>query len=111
MRGTMHHVDDLLRDLTRVVLADRALEEVLTEITEIAARGIPGAESVSTTLMRGEKPLGIKGEKTTLEKDWAWAYPTYTLKVENGKKIARVEIDASQTMADINRENNTYTVK
>tara|TARA_B100000787_G_scaffold85056_1_gene62687 strand:+ start:3479 stop:5302 length:1824 start_codon:yes stop_codon:yes gene_type:complete len=62
-------------------------------------------------MMRGEKPLGIKGEKTTLEKDWAWAYPTYTLKVENGKKIARVEIDASQTMADINRENNTYTVK
>ena len=57
MRGTMHHVDDLLRDLTRVVLADRALEEVLTEITEIAARGIPGAESVSTTLMRGEKPF------------------------------------------------------
>ncbi len=53
----MHHVDDLLRDLSRVVLADRALEEVLTEITEIAARGIPGAESVSTTLMRGEKPF------------------------------------------------------
>jgi GAF domain-containing protein len=53
----MHHVDDLLRDLSRVVLADRALEEVLTEITAIAARGVPGAESVSTTLLRGEKPF------------------------------------------------------
>jgi GAF domain-containing protein len=50
-------VDDLLRDLSRVVLADRALEEVLTEITEIAARGVPGAESVSTTMLRGEKPF------------------------------------------------------
>jgi GAF domain-containing protein len=50
-------VDDLLRDLTRVLLPDRELVEVLTEITQIAARGIPGAESVSTTLLRGEKPF------------------------------------------------------
>jgi GAF domain-containing protein len=48
-------VDDLLRDLSRVVLADRALTDVLTEVTAIAARGIPGAESVSTTLLRDDK--------------------------------------------------------
>lgn len=53
----MPGVDDLLRDLSRVVLADRALDEVLTDITVIAARGIPGAESVSTTLLRDEKPF------------------------------------------------------
>ncbi|MGY2127774.1 GAF and ANTAR domain-containing protein [Blastococcus sp. SYSU DS0617] len=51
----MHDVDDLLRDLSRVVLADRALDEVLTDITAIAARGVPGAESVSTTLLRDDK--------------------------------------------------------
>lgn len=50
-------VDDLLRDLSRVVLADRELDEVLTDITAIAARGVRGAESVSTTLLRGEKPF------------------------------------------------------
>ncbi|WP_051515952.1 GAF and ANTAR domain-containing protein [Candidatus Blastococcus massiliensis] len=50
-------MDDLLRDLSRVTLADRDITEVLTEITTIAARAIPGAESVSTTLLRGEKPF------------------------------------------------------
>jgi GAF domain-containing protein len=53
----MQDVDDLLRDLSRVVLADRELDDVLADITAIAARGVPGAESVSTTLLRGEKPF------------------------------------------------------
>jgi GAF domain-containing protein len=47
-------VEELLRDLSRVVLADRALTEVLTDVVTIASRGIPGAESTSITLVRGE---------------------------------------------------------
>ena len=39
-------VDDLLRELSRVVLVDRTLTDVLTDVTRIAARGIPGAEAV-----------------------------------------------------------------
>jgi len=45
----------MFRDLNRVVLAGRALSEVLTEIVTIAARGIPGAESTSITILRGEE--------------------------------------------------------
>ncbi len=48
-------MDDLLRDLSRVVFADREIGDVLSEIALIAARGVPGAESVSTTLLRGDK--------------------------------------------------------
>jgi GAF domain-containing protein len=48
-------VQDLWRDLSRVVLADRSLEDVLGEVTGIAARGIPGAESTSITLIRGDR--------------------------------------------------------
>jgi GAF domain-containing protein len=57
-------MQDVLRDLARVVLADRSLGEVLTEITDIAARGIPGAEAVSITLLRAEKAFtaGYSGE-------------------------------------------------
>jgi len=55
--GHTGDVDDLLRDLSRVVLAERDLEPVLTEITEIAARGVSGAEAVSITMLRGEKPF------------------------------------------------------
>jgi GAF domain-containing protein len=48
-------VEDLLRELSRVVLLGRTLTEVLTDITAIAARGIPGAEATSITLLRDEK--------------------------------------------------------
>ncbi|WP_409332949.1 ANTAR domain-containing protein [Trujillonella humicola] len=48
-------MDQLLRDLSRVVLGDRALPEILEEITSLAAGGIPGAEAVSITLVRGDK--------------------------------------------------------
>jgi GAF domain-containing protein len=48
-------VDELLRALSRVVFADRTLEEVLGEITDIARRHIPGAESTSITLIRGDR--------------------------------------------------------
>jgi GAF domain-containing protein len=48
-------MEDLWRDLSRVVLADRALDDVLTEVTTLAARNIPGAESTSITLIRGDK--------------------------------------------------------
>jgi GAF domain-containing protein len=48
-------VDELLRNLSRVVLVDRSLSEVLTELTEIAVRGIPGAEASSITLLRDDK--------------------------------------------------------
>jgi GAF domain-containing protein len=38
-----------------VVLANRTLEEVLGEITDIARRNIPGAEASSITLIRGDR--------------------------------------------------------
>jgi GAF domain-containing protein len=48
-------VEQMLRELNRVVLVGRSLSEVLTEIVAIAAKGIPGAESTSITLLRGEE--------------------------------------------------------
>ena len=48
-------VDELLRALSRVVFADRSLEEVLSEITDLARRNIPGAVSTSITLIRDDR--------------------------------------------------------
>ena len=48
-------VEELLRELSRVVLVERTLHEVLTDVTRIAARGIPGAEATSITLLRADK--------------------------------------------------------
>ncbi|MGY1781706.1 ANTAR domain-containing protein [Geodermatophilus sp. SYSU D01036] len=47
-------MEDLWRALSRLQLADRALDDVLGEVTRIAAESIPGAESTSITLVRGD---------------------------------------------------------
>lgn len=42
-------------------------------------------------------------------KDWGWAYPTYEIELSTSKSsIKKIEIDPSQRMADVNRENNVY---
>jgi GAF domain-containing protein len=46
--------EELLRDLSRVVFANRELRDILGDIVAVAARGIPGAESTSITLVRDE---------------------------------------------------------
>jgi GAF domain-containing protein len=53
----MAPVDDVMLELSRVTLGGRELADVLADITTIAARAIPGAESVSTTLIRDDKPF------------------------------------------------------
>ncbi len=57
--------------------------------------------NIPLQMMRGAKPTSA-----TILKDWAWSYPTYTF--TTSKEIKTVEIDPSQFMADIDRENNTY---
>jgi hypothetical protein len=54
-------------------------------------------------MMRGEKPTSA-----TKISDWAWAMPTYTF--EASKTVKSVEVDASQMMADVKRENNTFSL-
>ncbi|MGB3607812.1 MAG: M1 family metallopeptidase [Psychroserpens sp.] len=47
---------------------------------------------------------GAKETSATMKSDWAWAYPTYTLKTS--KSIKSVLIDPKEGMADVNRDNN-----
>src|SRR4051794_15809329 len=47
----------MLRALSQVALVGRTLTDVLSDVTRIAAQGIPGAESTSITLIRAEKPF------------------------------------------------------
>jgi hypothetical protein len=54
--------------------------------------------------MRGTKPTSA-----ITKDDWAWSYPTYSL--ATSKTIKSVTIDPNGFMADVNRENNTMTLK
>jgi GAF domain-containing protein len=47
-------VEDLWRALSRLQLAERELGDVLGEVTRLAAEHVPGAESTSITLIRGD---------------------------------------------------------
>jgi hypothetical protein len=59
--------------------------------------------------MRGEKPAENKLERTVLP-DHRWVDPVYEFEIpERFKKVAKVEIDATHRMADINLDNNTWT--
>jgi GAF domain-containing protein len=51
----MNNVNELHEALARVVVADRELSEVLTEITGIARRAMPSIEAASVTLIREDK--------------------------------------------------------
>ncbi|TFV45402.1 GAF and ANTAR domain-containing protein [Blastococcus sp. TF02A-35] len=68
-------MDDVLRELSRVTLAGRELADVLGEITTIAAQAIPGAEAVSTTLIRDDKPFtaAYSGEMALLADELQYA--------------------------------------
>ncbi|WP_029036390.1 M1 family metallopeptidase [Salinimicrobium xinjiangense] len=57
-------------------------------------------------MMRWEKS-GFNDNQ--VKEDWAWAYPTYSFRLEKPKsQIQSIEVDPSQMMADVNRENNVY---
>jgi len=69
--------------------------------------GTLGTYYIPLQMMRKNKP----NQEWTVLPGWAWANPSYSFEVSNGKKIKSITIDASKLMADINLENNNYTVK
>ena len=78
----------------------RKIKSTVVTLERVGAMGMPidlevtykdGTKEqfyIPLQMMRGEKPMSFKGLKRTQAKDWAWAYPTYTLEIDNGKEIA-----------------------
>ncbi|MDT8417802.1 MAG: M1 family metallopeptidase [Lutibacter sp.] len=56
---------------------------------------------IPLSMMRGKK-----NTNATVIKNWSWANPIYTFPAS--KEVKSVEIDPSQFMADIDRENNVF---
>jgi hypothetical protein len=62
-------------------------------------------------IMRGEKP-NETGMEREIMKDWFWTHPKYELVLDLAKdEITSIEIDPSNRMADIDRENNTFNIE
>ena len=61
--------------------------------------------------MRGEKPAENTTKRTTLP-DHRWVDATYEFNIpERSKNIAKIEIDPSRRMADLEWENNVWMKK
>ncbi|MFV8225359.1 M1 family aminopeptidase, partial [Christiangramia aquimixticola] len=59
-------------------------------------------------MMRWEKPAEKDG-KRTVEKDWAWGFPTYEFSIPASKgEVSMVEIDGTHRLADVNQNNNSW---
>ena len=59
-------------------------------------------------IMRGSKDVENTSLQRITKEAWPWTYPSYTLKINNtAGKIARIMIDPTNRMADVDRSNNT----
>ena len=64
---------------------------------------------VPLSIMRGEKSKEIDKFGWSVYSDWPWTHPFYTLTIpRNMSSIKRIEIDATQRLADVDRSNNVF---
>jgi hypothetical protein len=98
---TLNTIDYGVKEIegNTVILERIGLMPMPIDLTVNYADGSSENFYIPLRMMREEKPT-----KATQKADWAWAYPYYALKTS--KTIKSVEIDPSQLMADVNRENN-----
>jgi len=94
---------------TTVTLERIGLMPMPLDINVTYADGSEATFYVPLQMMRKDKPNPDASKTWTVLKDWAWAYPTYSFEILNGKTVKSITIDASKLMADVNPDNNSYT--
>ncbi|GAB2762409.1 M1 family metallopeptidase [Salinimicrobium soli] len=97
---------------TRVILQRNGLMPMPVEVTVTFKDGSTELVYIPLQMMRWEKPAASDSLNRRVVEDWAWAYPTYSFTIDaEMSEISKVEIDASERMADVKRDNNVYEVK
>ncbi len=96
------------------VLVEVIREGVLPMPMDVTVTFKDGSKKVyyaPLSIMRGEKPNESELERVVLP-DWKWTHPSYNFQIDGSMdNIQSIEIDDSGLLADINRENNTWTNK
>lgn len=112
---TTNTIDYAIQDVaeegesTKVTLERIGVMPMPVEVTVKYNDGTEELVYIPLQMMRWEKPAE-NADNRTVKEDWAWAYPTYTFSLDAPKsEISSIEIDSSQLMADVNKENNVYT--
>ena len=64
---------------------------------------------IPIVMMRGNKSFIEYDNKVIILKDWQWVNSNYNFSIDhNTSEIKSINIDPAFSMADINRENNTF---
>ena len=103
---TTHTIDYGIKSVTgkEITLERIGQMPMPVDVQVTYADGSKEMFNIPLRMMRGEKPT-----TATIIEDWTFAHPTYSFTVS--KNVKSVEIDPTQLMADINLDNNTFTVE
>jgi hypothetical protein len=94
---------------TQVTLKRIGLMPMPLDVMVIYTDGSKEQFYIPLELMRGEKPNDNPKLKRTILPDWTWAFPGYQFDIPTTKtKIAKVIIDESRRLLDVNRDNNSW---
>ena len=95
-------------ETTSVTLERIGLMPMPIDLKVVYKDGTEELVYIPLRMMRWQKPVKDTSRRMVAD-DWAWAYPTYTLKLNKPKaEISKIILDDSQMMADINLENNVF---
>ncbi len=111
---TTNHIDYAIKNVeeadensTKITLERIGEMPMPVELSIIFTNGDHQIHYIPLQMMRWEKEP--ETENWIQEKEWAWAYPTYELSIDRSlSEIESIEIDDTQLMADVNRDNNVY---
>ena len=99
-------------DVTTVTLERIGRMPMPMDVLVEYADGTSESFYIPLRMMSFEKENPTPAIKRTVLNDWAWAYPTYELKIAKPKAaIKKITLDPSGLMADVKPENNSYIAK
>lgn len=93
---------------TKITLERKGLMPMPIDLYVLFEDGSQASYYIPLRMMRAEKENPTPSIPRTLLPDWAWAYPTYTFDIPNGRKVKSMMIDPSKLMADMDDTNNSY---
>jgi len=110
---TTHTIDYAIEEVKDryVVIKNIGLMPMPLDISVTTNDGKVHQYYIPQEIMRGEKKGDVFFDNFKIMPDWSWTHPTYKLIINQKlSEIKSVEIDVSQRLADVDRENNILMV-
>lgn len=96
-----------VNDTTYITLKRTGLMPMPIDLQVEYGNGETVTYYIPLRIMRGEKPQEDKAHQRVVLTDWPWTNPEYTLALpKKAAAIKSMEIDPSQRMADVDRDDN-----